>query len=124
MSLFAFYMIFFGISTVIGVPLLSSFQVTQIKGSTYADWVSGLGASLGPAAGIMIIVSTIAFFMMKPLNKALQDSKTRELSFDEKIRAKKCLNRLNFVTVISLFAGYPLGNGTTIIIKTLTGKVN
>ena len=124
MSLFAFYMIFFGISTVIGVPLLSSFQVTQIKGSTYADWVSGLGASLGPAAGIMIIVSTIAFFMMKPLNKALQDSKTRELSFDEKMKAKKCLNRLNLVTVISLFAGYPLGNGTTIIIKTLTGKVN
>jgi len=117
-------MIFFGISTVIGVPLLSSFQVTQIKGATYADWVSGLGASLGPAAGIFVVVSVIAYFMMKPLNKALKEAETRELSFEEKMKAKKCLNRLNLVTIISLIAGYPLGNGTTIIIKTMSGKVN
>ena len=37
MNLFQLYMMFFGISTVIGVPLLSSFQVTQIKGSTWGD---------------------------------------------------------------------------------------
>ena len=38
MNMFQIYMLFFGISTVIGVPLLSSFQVTQIKGSTWGDW--------------------------------------------------------------------------------------
>ncbi|MDY6031854.1 MAG: hypothetical protein SPI86_08870 [Treponemataceae bacterium] len=63
MSLFGFYMIF-GISTVVGEPHLSSFQITQIKGSTYADWVSGLGASLGPAAGILVVVSIIDYFVM------------------------------------------------------------
>ena len=52
MNLFQIYMLFFGVSTVIGVPLLSSFQVTQIKGSTWQDWVSSLGASLGPAARV------------------------------------------------------------------------
>ena len=63
MDIFGIYMIFLGISTIVGVPMLSSYQVVTIKGSTYGDWLSGLGASLGPAAGIMIIISTVAYFI-------------------------------------------------------------
>jgi len=124
MDIFGLYMIFFGISTVVGVPLLSSFQIATIKGSTYADWVSGLAASLGPAAGILITISIVAYFVIKPLKKAVKEAETRELTLEEKVKAKKVIDRLNIISIISLFAGYPLGNGTTIIIKTLAGKVN
>ena len=35
MDIFGIYMIFLGISTIVGVPMLSSYQVVTIKGSTY-----------------------------------------------------------------------------------------
>ena len=59
MNLFGTYLIFFGLSTVVGVPLLSSFQVTQIKGSTWLDWGTHLGTTLGPAGGVFILISII-----------------------------------------------------------------
>ena len=124
MSIYGVFLIFFGLSTIAGVPLLSSFQVTQIKGSTYADWVSGLAASLGPAFGIFIVISTIAYFVMKPLSAAIKTAETRELTREQKMQAKTVLKKLNIVTVTSLIAGYPIGNGSTILIKTLSGKVH
>ena len=124
MSIYAIFMIFFGLSTVIGVPLLSSFQVTQIKGSTYADWVSGLAATLLPAFGVFLIVALIARRVMKPLIESIKNAEKRELTREQRYEASKCLKRLKVVTVSSLMAGYPIGNGTTIIIKTMSGKVN
>lgn len=124
MSIFAIFLIFFALSTIIGVPLLSSFQVTQIKGSTWEDWFSGLAASQGPAFGIFIVISVIAYFVMKPLINAIKTAETRELTREQRLQANKVLKKLKIVTIISLMAGYPIGNGTTIIIKTLAGKVN
>ena len=120
MSIYGVFLIFFGLSTIAGVPLLSSYQVTQIKGSTYADWVSGLGASLGPALGIFIVISIIAYFVMKPLSEAIKLAETQELTNEQKMQAKIVIKRLNILTVTSLIAGYPIGNGTTIMIKTLS----
>jgi len=124
MSIFSIFIMFFGISTIIGVPLLSSFQVTQIKGSTYKDWVSGLPATFGPAVLIVIIISIIAFIVLKPLSRMIKEAEKRELSEDEKFNANKILQRLKIVSIISCIVGYPIGNGTTIIIKTLAGKVS
>ena len=124
MTLFSIYLLFFGLSTVIGVPLLSSFQVTQIKGSTWLDWATHLGASLGPAAGIFVIISLLVFFMLKPLEKMIKESETRDLSEDEKLKAQGILNRINIISIISILCGYPIGNGTTIIIKTLSGGLD
>ncbi len=124
MSIFAIFLIFFALSTIIGVPLLSSFQVTQIKGSTWEDWFSGLAASQGPAFGIFIVISVIAYFVMKPLINAIKIAETRELTREQRLQANKVLKKLKIVTIVSLMAGYPIGNGTTIIIKTLAGKVN
>ena len=124
MSIFTIFLIFFALSTIIGVPLLSSFQVTQIKGSTWEDWFSGLAASQGPAFGIFIVISVIAYFVMKPLINAIKIAETRELTREQRLQANKVLKKLKIVTIISLMAGYPIGNGTTIIIKTLAGKVN
>lgn len=124
MDLFSLYMLFFGLSTIIGVPLLSSFQVTQIKGSGYDDWLSGLAATLGPATGIFILISVVTYFMLKPLNKYLKDSVTRSLSTEEILHSKKIIKKVNLISTISILVGYVLGNGTTIIIKTALGKVN
>ncbi len=121
MSLFAIYLFFFGLSTVIGVPLLSSFQVTQIKGSTWTDWATHLGSTLGPATGIFIIISTIVFFMLKPLNKLIKEAEHRDLTEDEKKSAQKVLTRINTISIVSILSGYPIGNGSTILIKTLKG---
>ncbi len=123
MNIFASYMLFFGLSTVIGVPLLSSFQVTQIKGSTWLDWGTHLGTTLGPAAGIFVLVSILVYFMLKPLVKLIKTAESRPLTEEEKLQAQKTLNRINVVSIVSLMSGYPIGNGTTIIIKTLTGNL-
>ena len=124
MNLFGTYLLFFGLSTVVGVPLLSSFQVTQIKGSTWADWATHLGTTLGPAAGVFILISIIVYKMLKPLSKLVKEADVRPLSEDEKIHAQKILNRINTLSIISILMGYPVGNGSTIIIKTLTGNLN
>ena len=124
MNLFGTYLLFFGLSTVVGVPLLSSFQVTQIKGSTWFDWVSNLGTTLGPAGGVFILISIIVYRMLKPLSKLVKEAETRPLSEDEKKYAQKILTRINTLSIVSILMGYPVGNGSTIIIKTLTAKVN
>ena len=124
MSLFGIYLLFFGSSTIIGVPLLSSFQVTQIKGSTWMDWVTHLGTSLGPAAGVFVLVSLIVYRMLKPLSNLVKEAEKRALTEDEKHLAQKNLSRINTLSVISILLGYPVGNGSTIIIKTLTGGLN
>ena len=124
MNLFAIYLIFFSLSTVVGVPLLSSFQVTQIKGSTWGDWGSNLATTLGPAAGVFILISVIVYFMLKPLSKLVKEAETRTLTEEEKLQAQRILNRINTLSIVSILLGYPVGNGSTIIIKTLTGNLN
>ena len=119
MNLFQIYMLFFGVSTVIGVPLLSSFQVTQIKGSTWGDWVSSLGASLGPAAGIFVVITIISYILMKPLLKLLKKAETEAITEEEQKSVDKILKKIRILTTAALMAGYPVGNGATIIIKTL-----
>ncbi|MBR4789610.1 MAG: hypothetical protein IK024_01815 [Treponema sp.] len=124
MNLFSIYLLFFGLSTVIGVPLLSSFQVTQIKGSTWMDWASHLGTSLGPAAGVFILISIIVWRMLKPLSRLVKEAENRSLTEEEKHNAQKILSRINTLSIISILLGYPVGNGSTIVIKTLTGGLN
>ena len=82
MNLFGTYLLFFGLSTVIGVPLLSSFQVTQIKGSTWMDWVTHLGTSFGPAAGVFILISIIVWRMLKPLSKLVKEAEAKKQAAD------------------------------------------
>ncbi len=124
MNIFQIYMLFFGISTVIGVPLLSSFQVTQIKGSTWGDWVGGLGASLGPAAGICVVITIISYIIMKPLLNLIKKAETEAITAEEQKSVDKIIRKIKILSTAALMAGYPVGNGATIIIKTMSGKVN
>lgn len=124
MTIYSVFMVFFAFSTFIGVPLLSSFQVTQIKGSTYSDWLSSMPVTLGATILIFIVVSLLAFVIMKPLLQLIKKAEKEDLSESEKIKANKVLKNLNIITVISLIAGYPIGNGATILIVTLARKVS
>ena len=123
MNLFQLYMWLFGISTIIGVPLLSSLQVTQIKGGEWSEWVGGLGATLGPATGIAVVISIVGYIVMKPLLQLIKKAETQEISEEEKRSSERILKKLKIITTIALMVGYLLGNGTTIIIKKLAGKV-
>lgn len=124
MNLLGIFMLLFGLSTVLGVPILSLFQVTQVKGEDLAGWAKGLVPTFLPALGIFILVSIIAYFMIKPLLALIEEAKIRDLSEDEKHGAIKALNRLNLMTKISIIIGYPIGNGATMMIKTMTGNLN
>ena len=62
--------------------------------------------------------------MLKPLSKLVKEAETRPLSEDEKQYAQKILTRINTLSIVSILMGYPVGNGSTIIIKTLTAKVH
>ena len=124
MNLLGIFMLLFGLSTVLGVPILSLFQVTQVKGEDLAGWAKGLVPTFLPALGIFILVSVIAYFMIKPLLALIEEAKIRDLSEDEKHGAIKALNRLNLMTKISIIVGYPIGNGATMMIKTMTGNLN
>ena len=124
MNLFSIYLLFFGISTIVGVPLLSSFQVTQIKGSTWLDWITNIGSTLGSAGGAFIVISILVYFLIKPLSGLIKTAETRPLTDDEKIQTQKILKRINLISIISIALGYLMGNGSVILIKTLKGGLN
>ncbi|MBQ5383768.1 MAG: hypothetical protein IIU46_04850 [Treponema sp.] len=124
MNLFQLYMLLFGISTIIGVPLLSSLQVTQIKGGEWIEWVGSLGATMGPATGISVVIAIIGYRVMKPLLQMIKKAERDEITEEEKKGIDGILKKIRIITTIALMVGYPIGNGTTIIIKRLAGKVN
>ena len=124
MNLFSIYLLFFGISTIIGVPLLSSFQVTQIKGSTWLDWIQNIGTTIGSAGGAFIVISILVYFMIKPLSNMIKTAETRALTMEEKIKTQKILKRIDLISIISIALGYLMGNGSVILIKTLKGGLN
>ena len=124
MNLFSIYLLFFGISTIIGVPLLSSFQVTQIKGSTWLDWIQNIGSTLGSAGGAFILISILVYFMIKPLSNMIKTAETRALTLEEKVKTQKILKRIDFISIISIALGYLMGNGSVILIKALKGGLN
>ena len=124
MNLFSIYLLFFGISTVVGVPLLSSFQVTQIKGSTWLDWITNIGSTLGSAGGAFIVISILVYFMIKPLSNMIKVAETRDLTTDEKIKTQRILKRIDLISIVSIALGYLMGNGSVILIKALKGGLN
>ena len=124
MNLFSIYLLFFGISTIVGVPLLSSFQVTQIKGSTWLDWIQNIGSTLGSAGGAFILISILVYFMIKPLSNMIKIAETRALTMEEKVKTQKILKRIDLISIISIALGYLMGNGSVILIKALKGGLN
>ncbi len=124
MSLFGIYLLFFAISTLVGVPLLSSFQVTQIKGSTWLDWITNIGTTIGSSGGAFILISILVYFLIKPLSAMIKTAETRELTREEKIKTQQILKRINLVSIISIALGYLMGNGLVILLKALNGGLN
>ncbi len=121
MNILTLYTIFFAISTVIGIPLLSYLQIMQIKGSTFQEWISGIGTTFIPSASLAVIIIALVYSKMKHLIKMLKDSETRALTMDEKIRAVKIMRIVNRISTISLLLGYFLGNGLAVLLKVSLG---
>lgn len=123
MNLFAIFLIIFGLSTIVGVPMISFFQVTQVKNGLFsagvADWSSNLVATFVPAATIVVIIVFVSWSIIKPLLKILEDAKVRNLSVDEQNQAMNIFSKLNLLSTVTVLVGYFVGNGLTIIIKTL-----
>lgn len=123
MNLFVQFMIYFGASTIVGVPLLSYFQITQIKGSTFEDWVASIPTSFGPALCIFVLVSVLVYYILKPLLENIKETENRDITLEEKLSARKILQKVNIISMLSILIGYPIGNGISIYIKVVTGKV-
>ncbi|MBR1614483.1 MAG: hypothetical protein IJ673_03285, partial [Treponema sp.] len=121
MNIFALYSIFFCISTVIGIPLLSYLQIMQIKGSSFQEWISGIGTTLIPAAGLSIIIVALVYSKMKHLVKMLKDVEERPLTLEEKTRAAAIIRVVNRISTISLLLGFFIGNGLSVLIKVSLG---
>ncbi|MBR4630590.1 MAG: hypothetical protein IKO57_09135 [Treponema sp.] len=121
MNIFALYSIFFCIATVLGIPLLSYLQIMQIKGNSFQEWISGIGTTLIPAAGLAVIIVALVYSKMKHLMKMLRDVEERPLTFEEKIRATSIMRVVNRISTISLLLGFFLGNGLSVLIKVSLG---
>lgn len=121
MNIFSLYSIFFCISTVIGIPLLSYLQIMQIKGSSFQEWISGIGTTLIPAAGLSVIIVVLVYSKMKHLVKMLKDVEERSLTDEEKTRAASIIRVVNRISTISLLLGFFTGNGLSVLIKVSLG---
>ncbi|MBQ2600920.1 MAG: hypothetical protein II584_00820 [Treponema sp.] len=98
--------------------------MTQIKGGEWIEWVGSLGATMGPATGISVVIAIIGYRVMKPLLQMIKKAERDEITEEEKKGIDGILKKIRIITTIALMVGYPIGNGTTIIIKRLAGKVN
>lgn len=123
MNLFVLYMVFFGASTVIGVPILSSFQTIQVKGDTFGQWLEHVDTTIIPAASAFVVISVIVYFVMRPLTQLIKEAETRDLSKEEILKAHRILKNVNRISSISIFLGYFAGNGASIFINYLMGHI-
>ena len=124
MNLFALYMVFFGASTVIGVPILSSFQTIQVKGDTLGQWLAHIDTTIIPAASAFVVISVIVYFVMRPLMELIKEAQVRDLTKEEVIKAHKILKRVNTISSVSIFIGYFAGNGASIFVNYLMGHID
>ncbi len=124
MNLFALYMVFFGASTVIGVPILSSFQTIQVKGDTLGQWLAHIDTTIIPAASAFVVISIIVYFVMRPLMELIKEAQIRDLTKEEIIKAHKILKRVNTISSVSIFIGYFAGNGASIFVNYLMGHID
>lgn len=121
MELFFIYVAVFGVSTVIGVPLLSLTQYIFVHNKSVSEWAAGLGTTLGIVTVLFIIVSACAYFALRKTFPILKEAKDQALSEEEKKLFSKSFTNLGTVSFISLFMGYVVGNVLLLVIKAKKG---
>ena len=122
MELFTIFIAIFGISTVIGVPLLSYGQYTFIHGMSFGEWLQGLPLTLGIVAVLFAFICITTYLVMRPLMNLLRKVNSGlELSPEEKLSYSGIFSKVFRIITIVLFFGYVVGNGSLLFIKASKG---
>lgn len=121
MELYFLYLIIFGSTCIIGVPILSYIQYMCIHGMTISDWLEGLPTTISIVFALMALIAGLMFIVMKPLIVLMKKSKTEELERDEKLQFTKVFNKMAILSTIILLVAYVIGNGLLVVIKAKKG---
>ena len=121
MELYLLYLIVFGATCIVGVPILSYFQYMFIHGMTISEWIEGLPVTFGIVVVLIGIISVIMHAVMRPLIKILNKAKTEELEPEEKVIFAKIFGKMNIITTSILLFSYVFANVLLVIIKATKG---
>ena len=121
MELYLLYLIVFGATCIVGVPILSYFQYMFIHGMTISEWIEGLPVTFGIVVVLIGIISVIMHAVMRPLIKILNKAKTEELEPEEKVIFAKIFSKMNIITTSILLFSYVFANVLLVIIKATKG---
>ena len=121
MELYLLYLIVFGATSIVGVPILSYFQYMFIHGMTISEWIEGLPVTFGIVVVLIGIISVIMHAVMRPLIKILNKAKTEELEPEEKVIFAKIFSKMNIITTSILLFSYVFANVLLVIIKATKG---
>lgn len=121
MELYLLFLLIFGCTCIVGVPMLSYVQCTFIHGLPVSNWLEGLPTTFAVVLLIMGIVACISYFTMKPLIILLKKAKTEELTSDEKKLFSTVFKKLNTIITIVLAFAYIGTNALIVFIKSKKG---
>lgn len=122
MELFALYVAVFGISTLVGIPLLSYGQYTFIHGLGFNEWLAGLPMTLLIVVVNFMIVCVVAYIAMKPLIALLKKVRSGSpITPEERLSYGRVFKILEIAISAILFVGYVIGNMTLLFVKAKKG---
>ena len=124
MELYGIYLAIFGLTSLVGVPMLSFMQYHFIYGLPNSEWLAGLPMTVGIVGVIWISVAVIMRITMEPLIASMKKGKSEELSEEEKLNFVKVFRKMAKISAVALVIGYIIGNSSLLIIKASKGIVN
>ncbi len=126
MRLFKKYFLVYISSTVVGCLLMTYGQYIYIHGVPISEWVRDFPMLFIIIAVLSVIVLTLVWFHLKPLNALLErvqqaGSIEEEEEEEEVSQFRKIRNRLRIITTISFMAAYVFGALAIILINSHLG---
>jgi methyl-accepting chemotaxis protein len=124
MTLFSLYVIIFAVCSFVGVPLLSLVEYIHVYHMGMDQWLTGLPVTLGITSGLVVLVSVIVRFQMKPAILVIKKAETQELSFEEKVQFVPAFKRVRITSYVMILISYLIGNGGTLVLKAAKGVLS
>lgn len=124
MELYGIYLVIFGLTSLIGVPMLSYMQYAFIHGMPTSAWLEGLPMTVGIVIFLWTTIAIIMYFTMRPLIRSMKKAQSQELSDEEKFEFVGVFKKMSKISAVALIIGYVVGNGALLIIKASKGVFN
>ena len=121
MELYVLFLCIFGITSFIGVPVLSYVEYMFIHGETISAWLEGLTTTIIVVIALIFIVSGLIYIVMKPLIQSLKKSKLQDLTQEEKLQFSHVFRKMSYINTGILFVAYLVGNGLLVVLKARKG---